>query len=202
MVSALRIGVWTTIATALAASLAAQVPGSPPAQPGLRIVVLEGEGAINNIREQRAKEPVVRVTDAEFRPVAGASVTFLTTELGASATFPSGHTFTTTCDLKGEATGRGLRPNNVAGPFEIRVTATRGGQTATAVIHQTNAAPVAVRKGSSKKGLVALIIGGGAAAGVTLAVTSRKYTAAPSTPAQPASSATTITAGTGSFGKP
>ncbi len=190
------------LAAALAAPLAAQAPGPVQSRAGLRVVVVEGEGAINNIREQRAREPVVRILDAEFRPVPGASVTFMTTELGASATFPTGHTLTTVSDAKGEAVGRGLRPNNVAGPFQIRVTAAWGGQTASAVVNQTNAAPVAVRKGSSKKALIALIVGGGAAAGAAVALTSRKSAATSGPTGPPASVATTITAGTGSFGKP
>lgn len=202
MISAYRSSAAAALAAAMAASLAAQAPGAEQARPGLRVVVVEGEGAINNIREQRAREPVVRVMDAEFRPVPGASVTFLTTELGASATFPSGHSLTTVSDEKGEAVGRGLRPNNVAGPFQIRVTAAWGGQTATAVINQTNAAPVAVRKASSKKALIALIVGGGAAAGAAVAFTSRKSASASSAAMLPAAVPTTITAGTGSFGRP
>jgi len=200
--SASRSRALAALTAALAACLAAQAPTTGQPRGGLRVVVVEGEGAINNIREQRAREPVVRVLDSEFRPVPGASVTFLTTELGASASFPSGHSLTTISDEKGEAVGRGLRPNNVAGPFQIRVTATSGGQTATAVINQTNAAPIAVRKGSSKKALIALIVGGGAAAGAAVALTSRKTAATPSAPSPPAAVATTITAGTGSFGKP
>ena len=198
MVCAVRSRALVALPTALAVSLAAPALGQETSRPSLRIVVLEGEGAINNISEQRAKEPVVRVMDAEFRPIAGASVTFLTTELGASASFPSGNTLTTTSDVKGEAVGRGLRPNNVAGPFQIRVTATYRGQTAMAVINQTNAAPLEARKGSSKKGLVILIVAGGAAAGASLALTKKQSTPA----AGPTPSATTITAGTGSFGKP
>jgi len=189
-------GVW-----ALAAAFAAVLPAQTPSAMGLRLVVLEGEGAINNIGERRAKEPVVRVVDAEFRPVAGASVTFLTTELGPSATFPSGSSVTTTTDAKGEAVGRGLRPNNVAGPFQIRVTASWRGETAAAVINQTNAAPTAIRKGSSKTIALILILAGGGAAGATLGLARSKSTSG-ATPTPPTSTATTVTAGTGSFGKP
>ena len=42
----------------------------------LHLVVLEGDGAINNIRSPRAKEPVVRVEDANKQGVAGAVVDF------------------------------------------------------------------------------------------------------------------------------
>jgi len=202
MLCALRFRALVALSTALAAGLAVPAAGQEPPRPVLRIVVVEGEGAINNIHERRAKEPVVRVMDAEFRPVAGASVTFVTTELGASATFPSGNTLTTTSDATGEAVGRGLRPNNVAGPFQIRVTAAYRGQTATAVINQTNAAPVAVRGGSSKKLVAVLIILGGGAAGASLALTKKQTTTGGGPTAQPTIPATTITAGPGSFGKP
>jgi len=185
----------------LAAAAWLPVAAQAPASTGLRIVVVEGEGALNNIRERRGKEPVVRVVDAEFRRVAGASVTFLTTELGPSATFASGNTLTTTTDAKGEAVGRGLRPNNVAGPFEIRVTAAWRGQTAAAVVNQTNVAPVAARKGSGKKIAAVLIIVGGGATGATLALARRKQGASGTT-TPPPGPATTITAGPGSFGKP
>ena len=49
----------------------------------LHLVVLEGDGAINNIRSPRAKEPVVRVEDASNQGVAGAVVTFLLPASGA-----------------------------------------------------------------------------------------------------------------------
>ena len=189
------------VAALTAGLVVAQIPAPAPSPTGLRIVVLEGEGAINNIREQRAKEPVVRVTDADFRPVAGASVTFLTMTLGPSATFPGGNVLTVTSDAKGEAVGRGLRPNNVAGPFQIRVTATWRGLTAAALVNQVNAAPVATSKKSSRTALVVLILGGGAAAGATLALT-RKQAASPGPSPTPTAPPTTITAGSGSFGRP
>jgi hypothetical protein len=174
-----------------------------PSPSGIKIVLVEGEGAINNIRERRAKEPVVHVLDDDNRPIAGASVTFQVPELGASATFPTGVTLTVTTDQKGEAAGKGLRPNNIAGQFQIRVTASYRGQTARAVITQTNAAPVAARGGSSKKVAIALILGGGAAAGAAFALARGKTEGAtPAQPAKPPATATTITPGTGGFGPP
>ena len=41
----------------------------------LRIVIVEGQGATNNIRQRTAREPVVEVVDENNRPVSGASVT-------------------------------------------------------------------------------------------------------------------------------
>jgi len=175
-----------------------------PAPSGLKIVVVEGEGAINNIRERRAKEPVVRVLDDDSRPVAGAAVTFQLTELGPSATFPGGASLTATTDQKGEVVGRGLRPNNIAGQFQIRVTASYRGQSARATITQTNVAPVAARRSSSSKKIaIVLILGGGAAAGATLGLArGSKGASTPGTPAKTPATPTTILPGTGSFGKP
>src|SRR5215207_6078740 len=88
----------------------------------LRLVVLEGNGAINNLVSQRAKEPVVRVETADGRPVAEAAVTFSAPSQGPGAIFLDNRlTFTTITDSEGRAIGRGLRPNKTAGQFEIRV---------------------------------------------------------------------------------
>ena len=42
------------------------------AAPRLSLLVLEGEGAINNIKQRTAREPIVEVQDENHRPVAGA----------------------------------------------------------------------------------------------------------------------------------
>ncbi|HEX2522847.1 MAG TPA: hypothetical protein VHP35_12060, partial [Terriglobia bacterium] len=44
--------------------------------PKMRIVILEGEWAINSIRQRTAREPIVRVEDENGRPIAGAMVLF------------------------------------------------------------------------------------------------------------------------------
>src|SRR6185295_1145670 len=78
----------------------------------LHVVVLEGDGAINNIRSPRAKEPVVRVADANNQGVAGAVVTFLLPSSGAGAVFgDGGSSLTLITDDRGEAMARGLRAN-------------------------------------------------------------------------------------------
>jgi len=66
----------------IATSVAAQ-----PKQ--LRIVVIEGEGAINIIQQKTAVAPVVEVRDQNNLPVAGATVTF-TIQGGKTAAFASG----------------------------------------------------------------------------------------------------------------
>src|SRR5450759_1995834 len=116
------------------------------AQDGLlHVVVLEGDGAINNIRLPRAKEPIIRVEDANNQGVAGAIVTFLLPASGAGAFFgDGGRSLTMTTDDRGEVVARGLHANRIAGTFQIRVSASRGGQIAAASITQTNVDPGSV----------------------------------------------------------
>jgi hypothetical protein len=50
----------------------------------LKILVLEGQDAINNIRQRTARDTIVEVQDENNKPVAGAVVTFLLPDRGAS----------------------------------------------------------------------------------------------------------------------
>jgi hypothetical protein len=141
---------------------------------GLRIVVVEGEGAINNIKQRVNRSPVVRVEDVNGRTVAGAAVVFSLPGQGPSGTFPNGsRTLTTNTDAQGQASAVGIRPNNLSGQLQIRVTASFQGQAASAVITQTNAELAGSSKGLSgtAKVLIVLAIAGGAAAGGVVAAT-------------------------------
>ena len=171
-----------------------------PAQDStLHLVVLEGDGAINNIRSTRAKEPVVRVEDASNRGVAGAAVTFLLPARGAGAFFrDGGSSLTLTTDDRGEVVARGLHANRIAGPFQIRVTASRAGRTATASIAQTNVDPGA--HASSRKIAIVAILGGVAAGGAAMAFRGGK-TKSPS-PASPPPTTTIVLPGVPVFGGP
>src|SRR4051794_31016418 len=137
----------------------------------LNLVVIEGEGAINNVRQRTAREPIVQVQDENHRPVAGAIVTFTLPSRGASGVFANGsQTLTVTTDQQGQAVARGLRPNGVKGQMQIRVNASHNGQTATTNIVQTNAV-VAGAAGAASGGAISgkliavLAIVGAAAAG-------------------------------------
>ena len=58
-------------------SLAFVLAGAPQAaQPALRVVVIEGEDAVNIIQQKTAVRPVVEVRDRNNLPVPGAMVTF------------------------------------------------------------------------------------------------------------------------------
>src|SRR5438045_133835 len=111
-----------------------------PAPTALNIVIVEGEGAINSVRQRVAREPVVQVEDENHKPVAGAAVTFLLPNQGAGASFANGaRSLTVLTDDKGQAVARGLRPNNVNGQYQVRVNASFRGQTANTTINQSNA---------------------------------------------------------------
>ena len=136
----------------------------------IKIVVQEGEGAINNIQEHRAKEPVIQVLHEDGEPVAGASVIFQLPDDGPGGIFADdAKMLTVQTDDKGQAIAHGLRPNTVAGKFQIRVTASFHGQTASALVSQINAEPAAA-KSNTKLLVILAIVGGAAAAGAAAAL--------------------------------
>src|SRR5262245_57140856 len=97
----------------------------------LRILVVEGEGAVNVIRQKTAVPPVVEVRDRNDLPVAGAVVTFT---VGPNATFGTTvHTLTLVTNAAGRAAVTTLTPTS-AGAVQINVAAAFQGQTATAAI--------------------------------------------------------------------
>jgi hypothetical protein len=129
-----------------------------------KIMVQEGQGAINNIPQHRAKEPVVQVQHEDGEPVAGETVT-------PSGTFADGaRMLNIQTDEKGQAVGRGLRPNATAGRFLIRVSTSYHGQTASATIAQINAILAGATKGGGKKFLIIALISGAAAGGPAAAM--------------------------------
>lgn len=112
------------------------------AQPArLKIVVISGEDAVNVIQQRSASAPVVEVRDANNLPVAGATVTFSIRSAGA--TFGNGaRTVSVITNASGQAAATGLTPT-AAGAVEIQAAASFQGQTAAAVITQTNVATAA-----------------------------------------------------------
>jgi hypothetical protein len=162
----------------------------------IHVVVLEGEGAINNIRSSRAKDPVVRVEDSANHGVPGALVTFLVPSDGPGVVFgDAGSSVTLTTDDRGEVVARGLHPNRNVGTFQIRVSASEHGKTATALISQTNVDPGT--HSSSRKIALLAVLGGAAAAGAAVALHGGKSSSAPA-----AATGTTVVPGTPSFGGP
>lgn len=149
---------------------------SQSAGASLTISILDGDNAIMNVRQRVNREAIVEVDDENHKPVAGALVTFFAPQDGPSAVFVNGAQSTTVVtDAQGHATLAGIRPNALQGKYEIRVQASKNGQTANAVIHITNALPpgaaTASSAGLSSKGLIAILAAAAAAGiGVGLAV--------------------------------
>jgi hypothetical protein len=149
----------------------------------LKILILEGQGAINNIRQRTARDPIVEVQDENNRPVAGAVVTFLLPDRGPTGTFANGaRSLSVTTDAQGRAVATGLQPNSVEGEFQIRVSASHQGQVASATITQSNAVSAAAAAGAGAGAgagvgagkLIAIlaIVGGAVAGGVAYAAQS------------------------------
>ncbi|HEY1759291.1 MAG TPA: hypothetical protein VGG72_28220 [Bryobacteraceae bacterium] len=169
----------------------------PP--PKLGIVIVEGEGAVNNLKDQTTHETVIQVVDDTQKPVAGAAVVFFLPNDGPGGTFFDGtKSLTVTTDAQGRATIRGIRFNRLSGQMKIRVTASSAGQTATATITQTNVGGPGGSPGMSTTVKVLLIaaLAAGAATGAILAT--RGGSSSSSTAAPPI----TITAGTPTVGAP
>src|SRR5581483_12164705 len=61
----------------------------PPTVAGLKILVLEGQNAVNSTSAHQAIQPVVEVRDQDDRPVEGASVVFRLPPSGPGGTFPN-----------------------------------------------------------------------------------------------------------------
>jgi len=113
----------------------------------LRIVVIEGEDAINVIQQKTAVAPVIEVRDRNNLPVAGATVTFSVG--GNSATFAGGaQTFTVATNAAGRAAVAAVNPLS-SGAVQIQVSAAFQGQTALATIAQTNVLTAAEAAGAT-----------------------------------------------------
>jgi hypothetical protein len=141
------------------------------AQPaGLRIVVIEGENAVNIVQQKTAVAPVVEVRDRNDQPVSGVPVRFAITK--GRATFGGERATTVTTNAAGRAAVSGLTPSG-AGALQISATAAFLGQTAVATIIQTNvmtvaaAAAVAAPVSGAAGGAGGAVAGGAAGGGIS-----------------------------------
>lgn len=171
----------------------------------LNLVIVEGDGAINNLKQRVAREPIVQVEDENHKPVAGAAVTFFLPNSGPSGTFANGaRTMTVLTDQNGRVVARGIKLNRVTGQMQIRVSASYQGMSGSAIITQTNqvlaagaAAGAAAGTAISTKAIVILAIAAAVAAGGAVATTHGG-----SSPSAPAATPTVITPGTPTVGGP
>jgi hypothetical protein len=172
----------------------------------LNLVIVEGEGATNNVRQRVARDPVVRVEDENHKPVVGAAVVFTLPTEGATGDFGNGSkTLTVLTDRSGLAAAQGLKMNPVAGKIPIHVNASYRSLTARASITQFSVLPPGAKPSSAKSGghgaLIGVLVAVGAAAaggGIYLATRSNQTSSGvPTPPAGPTPIG--ITPGTGSI---
>lgn len=211
--SAPRAGLALLLCLLIASPGFAQTPqATEPAPQGQRlsVLIIEGEGAINNIRQRTAREPIVEVQDENHKPVAGAVVVFtvLPSNGGAGASFAgASQTAEFVTDQAGRVVAKGFHANTQVGQVQIRVTATSNGRVGAATITQTNIAPAAPPTSSSIGGLKLLAIIGIAAGGAAVAAIiaghgGGSHSGAGSGAGAGGSSPTSITPGAPSVGAP
>jgi hypothetical protein len=138
--------------------------------PALRILVIDGDGAVNLIQQKTAVSPLVEVRDRNNLPVAGAVVTFRLAGRSPALFAGGSRTLTVTSNAAGRAAAGGLQSTG-AGTYEIQVEASYQGQVATATISQSNVARVVSGGGISAAtiGIVGAALAGGAVAATQVA---------------------------------
>jgi len=159
----------------MAAALAALqcTPAWPADAARLQILVLEGEGAVHNIRRKATSPVAVEVRDWSNRPVEGARVRFTLPELGPGGRFVDGsRTLEVRTDARGRAGYSAFVLNGQEGRFSVSVEAVSEGREAGTSITQSSSLfhyrassleePDARR--TSRSRAVALVLGIGAAA--------------------------------------
>jgi hypothetical protein len=174
---------------------------APPRE--LNLVVVEGEGQSNNIGQHASRPPLVRVEDENHKPIVGAAVIFTLPTEGATGDFGNGSkTFTAVTDSQGQASGKGLKFNQLPGKLPIYVNASYRGLTAKATITEYVVAPPGAKVGGgggSGKIILVLAIIGAAAAGGAYYATHRGSTAAATTTMAAPPTPIGITVGTGTL---
>jgi hypothetical protein len=160
----------------------------PAAKPRLNIVVVEGEGAINNVKQRTARPAIVQVEDEVFTLPAS----------GPGGTFANGsRILTVLTNEQGRAIATGFRPNALAGNFQMHVNASHQGLTGSTTVSQSNSAAAAAGSaGISGKLIAVLVAAAGAAAGGVIATRKDEDTVIPPKPT------VSISAGAPSVGGP
>jgi len=163
-----RVTIKAGIRATLRSRLTAPRAENASAQAALRIVVIDGEGAVNIIRQKTATAPVVEVRDQNDLPVAGVPVTFSIS--GSGASFGGSSTLTVVTNGAGRAAAAGLTPTS-SGALQIGVSAAFQGQTAAATIAQLNVMTAAQAASASAAAAGSGgAAGGGGISGTTLSI--------------------------------
>ena len=172
-----RWKVFLLVAIAIGFPAGAQQPPAAAAAPSphrLNLLVIEGEGALNNIRRRTAREPIVQVVDENHKPVAGATVVFLLPGSGPGGTFANGsRQLTVRTDAMGRAKATGLRSNKNVGEWQIQVQLVSAAEaTTTAIgITQHNVLGPHLLFGSIPVTAVTVAVAGAVVGGLALGLT-------------------------------
>lgn len=157
-------------------------PGQPlpasqlPVEQSLKILVLAGNGEMNDLQRHVMAPLVVQVEDQNERALDGALVVFRFPISGPSATFTGGKSSATVrTNAVGQAAALNWMANGQTGEFTVNITATYGNQIGQTTAKMTNVTRIEETKTSSHRSLwshtwfkVAVI--GGVAAAVGLGV--------------------------------
>jgi len=174
--------------------LTAQEPQAPRK---LNLVIVEGEGAINNVKLRTARETIVQVEDENHKPVAGAVVVFLLPGNGPGGTFVNGSkSATIVADSNGRAVMPRVQLNSTGGKFEIKAHASHQGLEADASIAQSTVAAGGLSTGAII-GIVAAVAAAGAVAAVVATRSKGSSSTPPPVPTPPSVSGTIGGAGSG-----
>jgi hypothetical protein len=112
-------------------------------EPPIQISIVAGEGISQIINQKGRVDPVVQVQETTGKPIEGAQVVFSLPNTGPGGVFANGSkSMTVDTDAQGRATGQGLVLNRLKGTFDIQVTASYQGRTASVSISQKSVARV------------------------------------------------------------
>jgi hypothetical protein len=170
-----------------AAAPAQNPPANIPVKPiaplpiikNLKLLVLSGNGEMNDLERKVMAPLVVQVLDQNDRPVEGADVVFRFPMSGPGATFAAGKIFQTVrSNGSGEAAALNWMANAQVGTFDIHVTATYGNEFGETTVKMSNVTRVVegAKKGKQSHWysptwvkLALLGVAAGAAVGIVLA---------------------------------
>ena len=174
---------------------------SAPSQ--LEVEVVQGEGAVNRIRQRATVLPAVRVTDEMHKPIAGAAVVFTLPTEGATGDLNGEKTTIVTTGADGVASVKAMKLNATPGKLPIHVSVSYRGLTARAVINQESVlapgdkAGRAASRGHGTLIAVLVCVGGAVGGGAAYLASQGNKTAA--APSAPVATAIGITPGTGTI---
>jgi len=188
------------------APVAPAKPMAPlPIVKNLKLLVLAGNGEMNDLERNVMAPLVIQILDQNDRPVEGAEVVFRFPLSGPGAAFTGGKTAQTVrSNGTGEATALNWKANSQVGTFEIHVTASYGNEQGETTIKMSNVTRIVEGTKRHKQThwysptwVKIAIIGGaaGAVAGIILATRGGGKSAASTNPI-------TITPGSPTVGAP